>query len=287
MKKYYPQKALNLFRLYEISYIDTDLILPLQTLGFILDKKLGKIHDLSGFICHNADYAVLVFQGTDLKDWKTIKEDLKFWKTKQDGVSYTDGFFDAYEKLYPEFKDSLNILGVDGKLLPLYIGGHSLGGAIALITALRLPVDSFEACYTAGAPRVCGLRGHALAEGKNIYKFIHENDIVPSLPEAVLGYWSPGQMVYITANDTFMTGWRAYMYRITAQIIPITRKGIFDLAEAAENFLTGDRVGTIKNVATFIKDTVFNVAGMITNHLIGNYIQAAENFNAKIKQEGL
>jgi hypothetical protein len=277
------QLALTSAKLSAIAYIDTDITNTLVDMGFELVKMLGKVHDLSGFICKNTDSVFLVFQGTDIKDWKTIKEDLKFWHTRKNGVSYNDGFWDAYTQLCPEFINSIAIKDIDSNLLPVYITGHSLGGAIALITALNTEV--FSACYTFGAPRVCGLSGLKLAKEKNIYKFIHENDIVPSLPLMIMGYTSPGQMVYITSDDDLVTGWKAYLYRITAQLIPLTKKCCFDIIEAIEDFLSGNQIESAIHITGAVKELFFNFTGQIIKHLIDNYIDALQVFVKRLDKK--
>jgi len=242
MKEFDADLAYVFALLSEISYIDQEPVLvgKLAALGFELVKRLGRSGDLSGFICRNNEYAVLVFQGTDGRDWQTIKEDLKFWHSRDQGVSYAAGFHDAYCELLPGFAEFF-----DTTQRPIYITGHSLGGAIALIAALNLQPYSFEACYTFGAPRVCGISGEKHDNGKTIYRIVHENDVVPSLPLVILGYWPfLGELVYITAANKLVRGWRAYALRILGQTLPILQKAVFGLP------------------------------GFITSHLIGNYIEA-------------
>lgn len=235
MKAFNQKQALVMAQLSQIAYIDTDIALALKELGFDLVKRLGRIHDVSGYICKNSEHAVLVFQGTDVKDWATIEEDLKFWPCRSDHVTYAAGFLSAFEELEPGFWDFVMTTA-----LPLYITGHSLGGAIALITALRIPV--FAACYTFGSPRVCGISGEKYDNGKAIYRLIHASDIVPNLP---LGYWPfLGEMIYITDSNRILRGWQAYTFRILGQVLPLVTKSIF------------------------------GIAGFIKNHLIGNYIEA-------------
>ena len=50
--------------------------------------------------------------------------------------------------------DSEGAKDKSGNKLPVFITGHSLGGALALLTTRALPQDMVGACYTYGAPRV-------------------------------------------------------------------------------------------------------------------------------------
>jgi len=242
MKTFDAFLSLTLARLSEIAYIDDDITTKLKSLGFDLVKRIGKTGDVSGFICRTADYSVLVFQGTDIRDWQTIKEDLKIWHTREDHVRWAAGFNDAYEELLPEFIDCVRTCDV-----PLYITGHSLGGAIALITALH--ADRFEACYTFGAPRVCSLSGEKLDDGKSIFRVVHENDIVPSLPFLVLGYWPfIGELIYITASNKIVRGWPAYPARISGQILPIIKKSIWGIAGFVQNHFAGQYIKALEAI---------------------------------------
>lgn len=216
MRKFNVRLALTMAKLSQIAYIDGDIVQPLTALGFRLVKRLGKIHDLSGFICESDDFAAIVFQGTDPRDWETIKEDLKCWHTRADHVAYADGFYEAYRELWPEFVDF-----TVSNTKPLYITGHSLGGAIANILALNLSAGIFEACYTFGAPKICGLSGRKLDDGKAIYRLVHENDIVPHFPLAIMGYWPIGELRYITSDYKILTGWRAALMRLTWGVLPL------------------------------------------------------------------
>jgi hypothetical protein len=67
----------------------------------------------------------------------------------------------------------------------LYLTGHSLGGALALIATREIGSDSTGACYTFGQPRVSGY-GFAQDIKTPIYRVVNASDIVPRVPPAVL-----------------------------------------------------------------------------------------------------
>lgn len=84
---------------------------------------------------------------------------------------------------------------------PLYIIGHSAGGATAQLAAmtikLKLGLEDIH-LYTFGAPRV-GNKAFA----KKItdlmmesWRFTHSRDIVPTLPWLSMGFWHSGQEVF-------------------------------------------------------------------------------------------
>ena len=89
---------------------------------------------------------------------------------------------------------------VDHPLQALYVTGHSLGGAMAVLFALglagheehRLLAEKLRAVYTFGQP--LAVRGPlpeaAVALGHKVFRHVHARDIIPSLPP---GVWGPLQ----------------------------------------------------------------------------------------------
>jgi len=65
--------------------------------------------------------------------------------------------------------------------VPIYITGHSLGGALAQIAAAVLGSDQVGACYTYGSPRV-GNSYFDLWVKVPSYRVLNYADIVPQVP---------------------------------------------------------------------------------------------------------
>lgn len=92
---------------------------------------------------------VLAFRGTQpgIKDVLTdIKADLV---NADCGGMVHRGFLEAFDKVKQQITDALQL----HKGQPLYITGHSLGGALAMLATRMLASDSIGACYTYGCPR--------------------------------------------------------------------------------------------------------------------------------------
>lgn len=71
----------------------------------------------------------------------------------------------------------------------IYISGHSLGGAIAsMLTCMQWAPQPFEitACYTFGAPRICGKDAQFLLNRS--FATRRTSDIVPCVPPSIFGY---------------------------------------------------------------------------------------------------
>ena len=92
---------------------------------------------------------VLAFRGTQ-PNIKDVLTDIKADLVNADcGGRVHRGFLEAFAKVEEEITNAL-LLHQDQ---PLYITGHSLGGALALLATRMLASDSMGACYTYGCPR--------------------------------------------------------------------------------------------------------------------------------------
>jgi len=145
----------------------------------------GWAYVLQGELLH-----VLAFRGTQsIEDWDT---NLHAWLIHP---AHTDarlrvhqGFYRAFEKLSDGKKgirDKIKELeAADVNHSPIYITGHSLGGALAQIATAVLGSDQIAACYTFGSPRV-GNSIFDLWVKPPSYRVINYADIVPQVPFSV------------------------------------------------------------------------------------------------------
>jgi triacylglycerol lipase len=136
------------------------------------------------------------------------------------------GFKDSFDSLWPGIVQQIKAWQSAGKLEPktkVYITGHSKGGALAMLAALKLRVENIlpvTEVVTFAAPRVGGTDFAAkyAAQGIVGYRYENQDDLVPHVPldkqelqilpllENTLGlksiqmgdYVSVGQLRYIT-----------------------------------------------------------------------------------------
>ena len=171
-----------------------------------------------GFLSTWDDKAILVFRGTQLMEHLPKKyEDLNFLQktyihilirikfnifklpfvnndfiadiqfchaplTKTKGVSVHSGFLAETKKLWKQIiKDIRNL---EGKK-PLWVTGHSLGGAMATITAMKYPV---EAVTTFGEPRV-GKKIQKVISNELHTRYVNGIDIVTKIPPTFFTYY--------------------------------------------------------------------------------------------------
>lgn len=99
--------------------------------------------------------AVIVFRGTkQVRDWLTnVRTDAVPIRDEVTGSTIGTmhkGFHDAYHSVHDDIARLLR----GHEALPLYITGHSLGGALAVVATWYQSSQRLGACYTFGAPRV-------------------------------------------------------------------------------------------------------------------------------------
>ena len=164
----------------------------LQSLGFELletyDISIPLVVDTQAFLAKltlrdRDPMLVLAFRGTEVKKPADIRSDVSANPMtvgpEEGGQQVHSGFYEAFEVVRPCIQRRLARTELTG--LPLYITGHSLGGALAVVATYAISNDSLGACYTFGGPRVGNL-----AFGQSIkppvYRIINAADLVPRLP---------------------------------------------------------------------------------------------------------
>lgn len=172
---------------YEDSGINTKALkVGLKTLGLDLyaffndnTSDTQAFHAVAG-----THFQVLFFRGTE-KNGRDILTDLKarLYHTT-DGQIHL-GFLNAYEGVRQSVRDHVKRFPD----LPLYITGHSLGGALATVATKDLDgLAPVAACYTFGSPRV-GAPDWADGIKAPVYRIINGADGVPLVPGSVLLTW--------------------------------------------------------------------------------------------------
>jgi hypothetical protein len=121
---------------------------------------------------------VLAFRGTEKEGIQDVVADLnaRFYMDK-DGVKTHTGFSSAFQLVEDAIKAELAKFSDHA----LYVTGHSLGGALALIATRTLNSDNLAACYTFGSPKV-GCEDFDDEIKPPIYRIVNAYDIVPFCP---------------------------------------------------------------------------------------------------------
>jgi triacylglycerol lipase len=158
----------------------------LASVGFV-SAELIKDKELHCVVAEHGSYLVLAFRGsTTMQDWLT---DLKFTqaKTKKTGLPgrVHRGFFLALDQGWPQIADLLHRADGNGK--SIWITGHSLGGGLAHVAAMRAVDEGIRVAgiYTFASPRVGD--GEFVAAFEKVYRgrsfrVVDANDLVPHVP---------------------------------------------------------------------------------------------------------
>ncbi len=139
-------------------------------------------------------YAVLAFRGTEADDIEDYLTDGDFRFAAAGGVAVHRGFLAALNQVWPQLEGPLAELPGD---VPLCCTGHSLGGALAQLAALRVQPDLV---CTFGAPRVGDRSFAAALADLPVCRVENCCDIVPNLPVEAVGYVSVGRQAYVDAD---------------------------------------------------------------------------------------
>ena len=188
--------------------LDKDVRAEFKSLGYTTVSFID-IKGAQAYVLANKDKITVAFRGTEPKEKSDIFADLE--ATHERG--FHKGFYEEYKKLEIEVYEEVGKL-MGRKKRPVFVTGHSLGAAIASIFCFHYPTA--EALYTFGCPR-----NATPSKGKELkvphYRCVNNNDIVPSMPPALLWYKHHGELQYInfygnvrkmTFLQRFKDGWR-------------------------------------------------------------------------------
>lgn len=147
------------------------------------------VQEWFGFLLESDDRLVLAFRGTSsTADWmaNAMARQVKYKYVKDAGWTHR-GFTQIYSSMRAQVLSALNRMPAHK---PLYVTGHSLGGALAALCSIDVAANTaFTAprLYTYGSPRV-GDPGFARCFAGSVpssYRIANKNDVVPHLPPAV------------------------------------------------------------------------------------------------------
>jgi len=167
--------------------------------------------DAQGFLALLDDAVAIVFRGTDsIANWVDDAAVLPLPFRGKGAVH--SGFRVALDSVWGTISSTLDRWKGGGRTL--WITGHSLGGALALLATayLRFPLDPTKTVpkpvaglYTFGQPRI-GTRDFCTPcdadFGQLYFRFVNNEDIVPRVPPRLLGYWHAGHLEFIDAHGT-------------------------------------------------------------------------------------
>ncbi|WP_441238144.1 lipase family protein [Bradyrhizobium sp. 930_D9_N1_4] len=157
-------------------------------------KSTLPVSDTRGVIAQRDGATIVAFAGTDpliLKNWVS---DFYLGRPKAD---VHGGFNDAAAAVWDDVRAALTAASAAGSRV--FITGHSLGAALAVVTADRAHRElgiALPQVYLYGCPRVCHADAAAAYNatlGPTTYRLVHGHDIVPTVPPPLLGFRHVGR----------------------------------------------------------------------------------------------
>lgn len=230
--------------------------------GFALVDVID-IRETQGFVCRRTatdepPYLVLAFRGTEKKvsDWLT---DVRCVPTVDRKTKVHTGFLDAFtknvdaegrtvEEVAREILDRPEAKDKKGRPLPLFITGHSLGGALALLATKLIAPDVTGACYTFGAPRIGNYEFFRFIKTP-VYRVVNSSDIVPRVP--------PGAVMLLLTHAAKGASW------LTGFVPPVSF--LFDKLEELLDKLNGYRHHGDQRYLTDVAEGRFDTVRLLTN----------------------
>ena len=180
-------------------------------------------------------YMCMVFRGTnEPADWL---DNLSVQKELVLFGEFHKGFWRSVEDVWQIYDDYLELCAE--KKRPLFITGHSLGGAMANIAAARLiHIDApFSSVYTFGQPRALKpetARIFNVGTKLQYFRFCNNNDIVTRVPARIFGYSHTGTFLYITEDKEIHTDigyWNRFIDQCSGAMSALTEPGVDHIAD--------------------------------------------------------
>ena len=177
----------------------------LSTVALLSDgKQSPEFAGTRGLVAQGRGATVLAFAGTDPMAFANWITNFNVGARPRD---LHRGFETAIAAVWGDLVAALRACDPSQ---PIFVAGHSLGGALAIVAAERLRREAgieAAAIYTFGAPRA-GSRSFAHAYiaaglGARTYRLVHGLDIVPSLPPSALGFHHAGHLIACSRGARF------------------------------------------------------------------------------------
>ena len=265
------RNALFLAKACELAYFPEAVATPRFRSELGLEARLISVDNTQVYVAENDQAIVVAFRGSEapttldgLKDWLlTNANNYLILPEGQSGTEFVAagvgarfhrGFLDALAMVW-----ELLFAAVDQALKsnerPLWVTGHSLGGAIALMAAWRFQRNflSVHEIITFGAPMIGNDTAAKAFEQEfsgKIYRYVDLEDVVPHLPS-----------VSLLAN--------AYMHCLNEVSLSAA-----EAAAAASGLkaLGGSPSPAEKEIDPVVADQVWGlVKSRIASHMIDNY----------------
>lgn len=199
-KTYSYEENLMMLRFSNLAYEELETIeQALFELGFDSNTTAELVEDgtadAQAYMISNEKAIIITFRGTEsLTD---LQADLTVLKTETKWGKVHNGFNGQFQAIWPRLSELL-LSRLSNQ--PIWVTGHSLGGALATLFMVHVPeklIEQIRGIYTYGQPRV-GDKHFARMLDKhfpnNYFRMTNETDKVPRIPK--INYYHGGLEIY-------------------------------------------------------------------------------------------
>jgi len=263
--------ALYLAHASDVAYHRAPAAAAWERLGVKAVGFRSNITRTRGFLGVCDTHAILAFRGSDPVTPQTWLTDvvMRLVECREYDGRVHSGFSSALRHTWGKVEKLLD----EAQDKPLFLAGHSMGGALAVLTACRLAKMGRPpaAVYTFGAPRI-GDRAFCAGYSLPTYRIVNQLDLVPELPLASVRRLLPERPRF--TNERILgrlkkIARRARCYSHVKTLVYIDRDGT--ITESAR-----DRPRHPRAVFRAIAARGKRFHEGITHHLISNYIRGLE-----------
>jgi triacylglycerol lipase len=197
-----PDKIRNILELRGLDLVEDGVVV--EESKTVLPIASTHCFVASGPVVSGTKVVTVAFAGTDpvsLANW------ISDFDARLQATGTAEGYAVAAEVVWPRLQVLLgNCVPPNGKV---YVTGHSMGGALAALTAERISTElhlDVAAVYTFGMPRP---GNQALADrynqrlGSCTYRLVHGDDLVPTVAPSRLGFRHLGRLLHCERQGRF------------------------------------------------------------------------------------
>jgi triacylglycerol lipase len=254
-----------------------------------LEAKLISVDNTQVYVAENDDSVVVTFRGSEapntldgFKDWLlTNANNYLILPSGQSGTEFVAagvgarfhrGFLDALQMVWTLLSAEVDV-AVQAKERPLWVTGHSLGGALALLAAWRFNRNfvAVQEVVTFGAPMIgndAASQAFAREMPGKIFRYVDLEDFVPHLPS-----------VSLVANV-----YTHCLNEVTMGAAQAAAAAVLSGLAGTELSITEEPASTNSSLDPLAVERVWGlVESRIASHMIANYQARVE---AKIKELG-
>jgi hypothetical protein len=191
-----PRKIEDILRTWKLRLVDEVASEEISTV-----LPIASTH---AFVAAGRGATFITFAGTDpvvLANW------ISDFDTHLTSTGVAAGYTEAASIVWDRIKEMAEKRPNAEK--KLFLGGHSLGGALAVVTASRLASNAptpVDAVYTFGMPRPGSgdfSRDYNADLGMRTYRLIHGEDLVPTVAPSEMGFRHVGRYLHCARRGRF------------------------------------------------------------------------------------